>query len=152
MFIRAYSQYSAGSVYEKMYVYIFLFCLFDLLQSAKSNLAMPSRLRVKDCLYDGKSRQYSFPVTIGGIKEVVSCLKGCSCNGTAIAWQIKFNCEWCCCKMRVSHEEIVPGRIWFFLNLASRQSTLKKLSIRPWKEHKHFFTIISLQNVPRFTQ
>ena len=111
MFIRAYSQYSASSVYEKMYVYIFLFCLFDLLQSAKSNLAMPSRLRVKDCLYDGKSRQYSFPVTIGGIKEVVSCLKGCSCNGTAIAWQIKFNCEWCCCKMRVSHEEIVPGRI-----------------------------------------
>ena len=99
------------SIYEKMFAYVFLFCLYDQLQSLESNLAMPARLRVKDCLYDGKSGQYSFPVTIGGINEVVSCLEGCSCNGTAIGWQPKFNCEWCCCEMRVSHEEVVPGRI-----------------------------------------
>ena len=97
------------SSYEKMFVYVFLFCLFEQLQSLESNLAMPTRSPVKDCLYDGKSGQYSFRVTIGGINEVDSCLKGCSCDGTAIGWQPKFNCEWCCCEMR--HEEVVPGRI-----------------------------------------
>ena len=112
--------YSKQGVYDTMkssrYFVCFLCWFFNQLQELVGE--MTTRLRVKDCFYDGRLGQYYFPVTIGGIREVASCLEGCSCNGTAIGWQSRFNCEWCCCERRVSDKEIVPSRTSFFYLLA----------------------------------
>lgn len=90
----------------------FLYWFFNQLQALVGE--MTTRVAVKDCFYDGRLGHYSFPVNIGGISEIVSCLEECSCNGTAIGWQSKFNCEWCCCEIRLPFKEVVPSRISFF--------------------------------------
>ena len=90
----------------------FLYWFFNQLQALGGE--MTTRVAVKDCFYNGRLGHYSFPVNIGGISEIVSCLEECSCNGTAIGWQSKFNCEWCCCEIRLPFKEVVPSRISFF--------------------------------------